>query len=171
MARTAPDTTDRDRLGAEIAEAIARLREPRLDTAVRLGVQEGAVPALAAGGKGLYSVDRLLEFCEPLGLVPSMTISGLNTGPATEPRTNIKPRAVEHDYTEVGRLHARLLDALAHQVATAGKTQQQLADETGLNRVTLSQLRNKDAKVFRLDRLLSHARALGLTVDLAVNPA
>ncbi|MEU4595956.1 hypothetical protein [Nocardia sp. NPDC023988] len=95
MPRIVPNTTHRDRLGGVIANAIEDLRESRLETAARLGVNEADVPLLVAGGRGRYTVDRLLDFCEPLGLVPGMTIIGLNPEPAPPPRMSGKVRPLD----------------------------------------------------------------------------
>ncbi|WP_439264514.1 helix-turn-helix domain-containing protein [Nocardia sp. JW2] len=51
--RMVPNTTHRDRLGGVIANAIEDLRESRLETAVRLGVNEADVPLLVAVDEGV----------------------------------------------------------------------------------------------------------------------
>ncbi|MGM7645478.1 hypothetical protein ACSVDM_11315 [Nocardia sp. JW2] len=53
MQRMVPNTTHRDRLGGVIANAIEDLRESRLETAVRLGVNEADVPLLVAVDEGV----------------------------------------------------------------------------------------------------------------------
>ncbi|WP_329405417.1 helix-turn-helix domain-containing protein [Nocardia vinacea] len=160
----------RDQLGAEIAEAIHSLEERRVDTAVRLGNGEMTATMLASGGRGHYTVDRLLNYCEPLGLEPKMTVTGLNEG-EPEPRVNRRRAHVEPDFTPSGVLRKQLIHAIAHQIATSGISRDELAEQTGIPSTTLSTLRSEDIRRFRVDKLIELAAKLGLDVELTVHPA